>query len=133
MKTLAILSRKGGAVEQARGQAMAGRAKLTSEKVKAAKTAQEATGAASRPAEGGRDPNPAEGLPGSVLSPRGRGRPPKRTAVRTFGLTVRIDGDLRSQLRRLAEAETDRCGAVVSLNDLLIEAAVELLKRKGRS
>jgi hypothetical protein len=30
----------------------------------------------------------------------------------------------------LAEAETDRRGAVVSLNDLLIEAAVDLIERR---
>jgi len=109
---------------------MAGRAKLTFDQVKAAKTVQEAPGAVSRPAEGDHAPKPAEGLPEPILSPRGRGRPPKRTAARTFGLTVRIDSDLRSQLRRLAEAETDRRGAVVSLNDLLIEAAVDLIERR---
>ena len=106
------------------------RAALTFDQVKATKTAQEAPGAASRPIEGDHAPKPAEGLPEPILSPRGRGRPPKRTATRTFGLTVRIDSDLRSQLRRLAEAETDRRGAVVSLNDLLIEAAVDLIERR---
>lgn len=43
---------------------------------------------------------------------------------------MRIDGDLRRQLRRLAEDETDRRGRAVSLNDLLIEAAAELIERR---
>lgn len=109
---------------------MAGRAKLTFDQVKATKTPQEAPGAASRPAEGDHAAKPAERPPEPSLSPRGRGRPPKRTDGRTFGLTVRIDGDLRRQLRRLAEDETDRRGRAVSLNDLLIEAAAELIERR---
>jgi hypothetical protein len=46
---------------------------------------------------------------------------------------VRIDSDLRRQLRRLAEDESDRRGAIVSLNDLVVEAVGDLLERRGRA
>jgi hypothetical protein len=109
------------------------RAALTFDQVKATKTAQEAPGAAPRPAEGVHASKPAEALPVPSLSPRGRGRPPKRAPGRTYGLTVRIDSDLRRQLRRLAEDESDRRGAIVSLNDLMVEAVADLLERRGRA
>ena len=107
------------------------RAALSFDTVKARKAPQEASGAAPAPSVGSDAPKAAEGLPEPSLSPRGRGRPPKRAPGRTFGLTVRIDSDLRRQLRRLAEDESDRRGAIVSLNDLIIEAAADLIERKG--
>lgn len=109
------------------------RAALSFDTVKARKAPQEASGAASAPSGGSDAPKAAEGLPEPSLSPRGRGRPPKRAPGRTYGLTVRIDSDLRRQLRRLAEDESDRRGAIVSLNDLVVEAVGDLLERRGRA
>lgn len=63
---------------------------------------------------------------------RGRGRPPKRPAdARVYGMTLRIPGDLRRALRRLAEDETDARGSVVSIHDLILEAVGAHLARKG--
>ena len=112
---------------------MAGRAKLTFDQVKATKTPQEAPGAASRPAGGDHAAKPAERPPEPSLSPRGRGRPPKRTDEPTYGLTVRIGHDLWAQLRQLATDETKVRGRIVSLNELVLEAVGELIKRRGRA
>ncbi len=63
---------------------------------------------------------------------RARGRPPKRPAdTRVYGMTLRIPGDLRRALRRLAEDETDARGSVVSIHDLILEATSAHLARKG--
>jgi hypothetical protein len=109
------------------------RAALSFDTVKARKAPQEASGADLDPSAASDTPKAAKGLPEPSLSPRGRGRPPKRAPGRTFGLTVRIDSDLRRQLRRLAEDESDRRGRIVSLNDLILEAVGELLERQGRA
>jgi hypothetical protein len=106
------------------------RAALTFDQVKATKTAQEAPGAAPRPAEGVHASKPAEALPVPSLSPRGRGRPPKRTDEPTYGLTVRIGHDLWAQLRQLATDETRRRGRIVSLNELCLEAVADLIERR---
>jgi hypothetical protein len=74
-------------------------------------------------AQDGSDREPPKIPPLEPTGPRKRGRPRKRAEGQTFGLTVRMDGDLRSKLRRMAEVETDRRGAVVTLNDLMVEAA----------
>lgn len=109
------------------------RAALSFDTVKARKAPQEAPGAGLAPSSGSDTPKAAEGVPAPSLSPRGRGRPPKRAPGRTYGLTVRIDSDLRRQLRRLAEDESDRRGRIISLNDLVVEAVADLLERQGRA
>jgi hypothetical protein len=66
--------------------------------------------------------------PAVAVEKRGRGRPAKRPAdARIYGMTLRIPGDVRKQLRRLAEDETDARGAVVSIHDLILEAVEALL------
>jgi hypothetical protein len=63
---------------------------------------------------------------------RGRGRPAKRpTTDRTFGMTLRIPGNLRRAMRRLAEDETDAQGRVVSIHDIILQAVEAHLVRKG--
>jgi hypothetical protein len=106
------------------------RAALTFDQVKATKTAQEAPGAVSRSSVGVEPVQAAEGLPEPSLSPRGRGRPPKRTDEPTYGLTVRIGHDLWAQLRQLATDETRVRGRIVSLNELVLEAVADLIKRR---
>lgn len=60
---------------------------------------------------------------------RGRGRPAKRPAdARIYSMTLRVPGDVRRALRRLADNETDRRGRVVSLHDLILEAVNALLR-----
>lgn len=55
----------------------------------------------------------------------GRGRPAKRPPdVKLYGMTLRIEGDLRRALRRRAEEETDERGKVVSVHDVIL-AAIE--------
>jgi hypothetical protein len=65
---------------------------------------------------------------------RGRGRPPKRPAdSRIYGMTLRVPGELRRALRRLAEDETDARGSVVSIHDLILEAVgAYLIERNVR-
>lgn len=95
---------------------MAGRGKLTFDAVKATKAAP--------PAE-------AETTQAETVK-RSRGRPRKREGDgRLFGMTLRIDGDLRRALRRVAEEETDAQGRVVSVHDVIL-AAIEshLAKRR---
>ena len=82
-------------------------------------------------AEDGSDREPPKAPSPEPTIPRKRGRPRKRAEGQTFGLTVRMDGDLRRQLRRLAEDETDRRGAVVTINDLMVEAAAAASARGG--
>ncbi len=106
------------------------RAALSFDTVKARKAPQEASGAASVPSGGSDTPKAAEGLPEPSLSPRGRGRPPKRTDEPTYGLTVRIGHDLWAQLRQLATDETRVRGRIVSLNELVLEAVADLIKRR---
>lgn len=106
------------------------RAALSFDQVKATKTAQEAPRAASGPSVGVEPAQPAEGLPGPSLSPRGRGRPPKRTDEPTYGLTVRIGHDLWAQLRHLATDETKVRERIVSLNELVLEAVADLINRR---
>ena len=108
------------------------RAALTFDQVKATKTAQEAPGAVSGSSVGVEPVQAAEGLPEPSLSPRGRGRPPKRTDEPTYGLTVRIGHDLWAQLRQLATDETKRRGRIISLNELMLEAVADLIKRRTR-
>ena len=77
-------------------------------------------------------PEPAPPVATSEPEPkaekRGRGRPAKRPADgRIYGMTLRVPGDLRRRLRRLAEDETDARGSVVSIHDLILEAVTELL------
>ena len=63
---------------------------------------------------------------------RGRGRPPVRDPnAKVFGMTLRIPGDLRLALRRLAEQETDAQGRVVSVHDVILQAVEARLARKG--
>jgi hypothetical protein len=45
-------------------------------------------------------------------------------------LTVRIGHDLWAQLRQLATDETKRRGRIISLNELMLEAVAELIKRR---
>ncbi|MFN9090027.1 MAG: hypothetical protein ACK5V0_00580 [Alphaproteobacteria bacterium] len=106
------------------------RAALTFDQVKATKTAQEAPGAVSGSVVGVEPVQAAEGLPEPSLRPRGRGRPPKRTDEPTYGLTVRIGHDLWAQLRQLATDETRVRGRIVSLNELVLEAVADLIKRR---
>lgn len=106
------------------------RAALSFDLVKATKTAQEAPRAPSGPSVGVEPAQPAEGLPGPSLSPRGRGRPPKRTDEPTYGLTVRIGHDLWAQLRHLATDETKVRERIVSLNELVLEAVADLINRR---
>ena len=98
---------------------MAKRASLSFDALKAAKgtPAPEAVAAPEAP------PKPA-----ATAEKRGRGRPAKRPADgRIYGMTLRVPGDLRRRLRRLAEDETDARGQVVSVHDLILEAVTELL------
>ncbi|MCA6233369.1 MAG: hypothetical protein IM644_14010 [Phenylobacterium sp.] len=108
------------------------RAALSFDTVKARKAPQEAPGADLAPSGGSDTPKAAEGVPAPSLSPRGRGRPPKRTDEPTYGLTVRIGHDLWAQLRQLATDETKRRGRIISLNELMLEAVAELIKRRAR-
>lgn len=67
-----------------------------------------------------------------VSEPRERGRPRKRAEdVKVYGMTLRIPGNMRRALRRLAEDETDAQGRVVSIHDLVLEGLEALLARKG--
>ena len=77
------------------------------------------------------EPEPSFCPPHLETTPKKRGRPPKRTDGPTFALTVRMDSDLRRDLRRLADDETARRGVVVSLNDLMLEAAAAASARGG--
>lgn len=79
---------------------------------------------------------PVEGAAPSDLEPkaekRGRGRPAKRPAdSRIYGMTLRVPGELRRALRRLAEDETDARGSVVSIHDLILEAVGAYLIEKN--
>jgi hypothetical protein len=108
------------------------RAALTFDQVKATKTALEAPGPASGPSVGVEPVQAADGIPAPSLRPRGRGRPPKRTDEPTYGLTVRIGHGLWAQLRQLATDETKRRGRIISLNELMLEAVADLIKRRTR-
>lgn len=102
---------------------MAKRASLSFDAVKASK------GGAADPAPPAVEPAPMPAAPAK----RGRGRPAKRDpAARVFGMTLRIPGDLRRELRRLAEDETERQGRVVSVHDVILDAVAAHLARKGR-
>lgn len=97
---------------------MAKRASLSFDALKAAKASASADPAPAPVAE----PTPAK------AEGRGRGRPAKRpTDTRIYGMTLRVPGDLRRALRRLAEDETDARGQVVSVHDLILEAVEALL------
>lgn len=96
------------------------RAPLSFDQVKASKT----TPAAAEPAP--------VAQPEAQDQKRGRGRPAKRPAdERVFGMTLRIPGDLRRALRRVAEDETDAGGRIVSVHDVILEAVAAHLARKG--
>jgi hypothetical protein len=99
---------------------VAKRASLSFDAVKASKAAPPAA-AAPEPA-----PEPA------VEERRGRGRPAKRPAdEKIFGMTLRVPGNYRRALRRLAEDETDDRQKVVSVHDVILEAIDAHLARKG--
>lgn len=103
---------------------MAKRASLSFDAVKASKAAPPVTTAP--PAA----PEPTEG--GDGEGGRGRGRPRTRPAdVKIYGMTLRIPGELRRALRRLAEDETDERQRVVSVHDVILEAVEAHLARKG--
>ena len=95
------------------------RAKMTFADVKASKAPVDSVSAdsAEKPAEGQR---------------RERGRPPKHVpGEKIFGMTLRIPGELRKSLRQVADIETDRAGAVVSVHDVILQAIHADLKRRG--
>jgi hypothetical protein len=100
---------------------MAKRASLSFDAVKSGKGAQAA------------EPAPAPAADAGQPAPkRGRGRPEKRPAgVKVYGMTLRVPGDLRRALRRLAEQETDAGGKVVSVHDVILQAVEAHLARKG--
>jgi len=64
---------------------------------------------------------------------RGRGRPVKRSpdAGKVYGMTLRIPGNLRKAMRRLAENETEARGRIVSVHDVILQAVEAHLSRKG--
>ena len=63
---------------------------------------------------------------------RTRGRPSKQVpGEKIFGMTLRIPGELRKSLRQVADIETDRAGAVVSVHDVILQAIHADLKRRG--
>lgn len=63
---------------------------------------------------------------------RTRGRPAKHVpGEKIFGMTLRIPGELRKSLRQVADIETDRAGAVVSVHDVILQAIHADLKRRG--
>lgn len=99
---------------------MAKRASLSFDAVKASKASPPAT-----------EPPPAPAA-AEPEEKRGRGRPPKRAAdEKVFGMTLRVPGNLRRALRRLAEEETDNANQVVSVHDVILEAVQDHLRRKG--
>jgi hypothetical protein len=62
----------------------------------------------------------------------GPGRPRKRPAdERIYGMTLRVPGDLRKVLRRMAEHETDERGQVVSVHDVLLGLVVAEARARG--
>lgn len=78
---------------------------------------------------------PEAAAPAKVDLPekRGRGRPPVRDPdAKVFGMTLRIPGDLRKALRRVAEDETEARGRVVSVHDVILQAIEAHLARKAR-
>lgn len=62
-----------------------------------------------------------------------RGRPRKRPENhRIYGMTLRINGELRKELRRAAEDETDQRGEVVSIHDVILDAVAAHLEHKRK-
>ncbi len=80
----------------------------------------------------GEGETPAPAVVKAEPAKRGRGRPPVRApGAKVFGMTLRIPGELRLALRRLAEQETDSRGRVVSVHDVILQAVEAHLSRKG--
>ncbi len=88
-------------------------------------------GSKATPAGGEIEPPPTSKPTPDKPVKRGRGRPPVRDpSAKVFGMTLRINGDLRRAMRRLAEQETDKLGRVVSVHDMIREAVEAHLARK---
>ena len=67
-----------------------------------------------------------------TIEPAKRGRPPKRPAQeRIFGMTLRIPASMRRALRHIADRETDFSGNVVSVHDVVTNAIIADLARRG--
>ena len=77
-------------------------------------------------------PAAGEGETTASVSRATEAKPIKRDPnAKVFGMTLRIPGDLRLALRRLAEQETDAQGRVVSVHDVILQAVEARLARKG--
>lgn len=95
------------------------RAKLTFADVKASKAPAPAASAAESP----QAPEPQGKKPG---------RPAKRDPdTKTFGMTLRVSGEMRKALRKAAEDDTDARGLVVSVHDVIMGAVEAELARRG--
>lgn len=60
------------------------------------------------------------------------GRPAKRDKdTKTYGMTLRVSGELRKALRKAAEDDTDNSSEVVSVHDVIMGAVEAELARRG--